>query len=181
MRAKAEWWEVWIKKATCIYGMYLLFLFNRHKENIFYFDVQDRISLWSLGCPKTYLVQVGSQTQKSISLCLCPSLPLCLSASASCLLSAGITNMPSYITVFVKIYFYFVLCISLFLCECMRHMFEGQKGVLDPLKTELQVVVSCPVWMWEPNLDSLVGQQLLLTTKPSLQSLKSPLASSLYR
>jgi hypothetical protein len=45
---------------------------------------------------------------------------------------------------------------------------RGQKRALDPLELELQMVVSCLVWMLGTKLGPLEEQPLLLTPEPSL-------------
>lgn len=45
---------------------------------------------------------------------------------------------------------------------------RGQKRMLDPLKLELQVVVTAE-WDWAPNPRPLQGKQVLLTDEPALQ------------
>lgn len=44
----------------------------------------------------------------------------------------------------------------------------GQMKAWNPLKLELLVVVSCPVWVLGPELGSLEEQEEFLTAEPSL-------------
>lgn len=53
---------------------------------------------------------------------------------------------------------------------CMPSALGGQKRELESLKLKLWMTVSQPCSCWEPNQCTL-QEQMLLTTKPSLQSL----------
>jgi hypothetical protein len=55
------------------------------------------------------------------------------------------------------------------------HICEGVSGcgnrVLNPLELELNALVSCISWMWEPNSGALKELQVLLMTKLPFQPL----------
>lgn len=76
-------------------------------------------------------------------------------------------------------FYFFLLCFvfysldlftSFYVCGCFcQHVCLVPKWVLDSLELELQMVVSCLVWMLGTKLGPLEEQPLLLTVQPSVQ------------
>lgn len=70
------------------------------------------------------------------------------------------------------------VCLHAFMCTMYVHAgaHRGQKSVLD-MELEFQTVISCWCEFWDPNLDPLEKDQVLVTGEPSLQ----PWVGSLWR
>lgn len=71
---------------------------------------------------------------------------------------------PTLLALIYLINLYLFVCVSMF----ARYVgvFKGRKRTLEPTDPQVQVAVSCLIWVLGTEQGLLEGQQMLLTTQP---------------